>query len=98
MQALGQKEVVANLNLELDRQREECQHLVRISEQRRQEVLTLQARVAALEQRSKESLLQQGAAVSGASVALSALSSRLDDLAAQLEVTFDEVLGIACAD
>ncbi|XP_034240771.1 platelet binding protein GspB isoform X2 [Thrips palmi] len=83
--AVAQKEVVANLNLELERQREECQHLVRISEQRRQEVLTLQARVAALEQRSKESLLQQGAAVSGASVALSALSSRLDDLAVQLE-------------
>lgn len=36
--------------------------------------------------RSRESLLQQGAAVSGASVALSALNSRLDDLATQLEV------------
>lgn len=83
--SLKQKEAVSNLNIELERQREECQHLVRISEQRRQEVLTLQARVAALEQRSKESLLQQGAAVSVASVALSALNSRLDDLAVQLE-------------
>lgn len=81
----AQKKISEGLNEELERQRDECQHLVRMSEQRRQEVLTLQARVAALEQRSKESLLQQGAAVSGASVALSALSSRLDDLALQLE-------------
>ncbi|KAK3930638.1 ATP synthase subunit b [Frankliniella fusca] len=80
-----QKKTIDTLSEELVKQQEECQHLVRISEQRSQEVLTLQARVAALEQRSRESLLQQGAAVSGASVALSALSSRLIELAVQLE-------------
>ncbi|XP_026275184.1 uncharacterized protein LOC113204282 [Frankliniella occidentalis] len=80
-----QRKTIESLNEELEKQREECQHLVRISEQRRQEVLTVQARVAALEQRSRESLLQQGAAVSGASVALSALRVRLDELAVQLE-------------
>ena len=74
----NQKKIAQGFQEELDRQREECQHLVRISEQRRQEILTLEARVARLE-------LQQGAAVSGASVALSALGSRIDDLANQLE-------------
>lgn len=68
----------------LSRQEEECKHLVRISEQRRQENLALQARMTGVERRGRELLLQQGAAVSGASVALSGLSSRLDGLVEQL--------------
>jgi hypothetical protein len=42
-----------------------------------------------LEQRSRELLLQQGAAVSGAAVALSGLSSRLDGLVEQLVVSYN---------
>ncbi|KAG8225488.1 hypothetical protein J437_LFUL009481 [Ladona fulva] len=73
-----------NLRDRLSRQEEECKHLVRISEQRRQENLGLQARLTGVERRGRELLLQQGAAVSGASVALSGLSSRLDGLVEQL--------------
>uniref|UniRef100_A0A1Q3EWM9 Putative cornetto n=1 Tax=Culex tarsalis TaxID=7177 RepID=A0A1Q3EWM9_CULTA len=69
---------------EIERQQEECRHLVRIGEQRRQEYLGMQAKYNALESRSKDILLQQGAAVSGASVALSGLGSRLDQLVEQL--------------
>ncbi|XP_046391508.1 pneumococcal serine-rich repeat protein [Ischnura elegans] len=75
---------MANLQERLSRQEEECKHLVRISEQRRQENLALQARLTGVERRGRELLLQQGAAVSGASVALSGLSSRLDGLVEQL--------------
>jgi mevalonate kinase len=55
----------------------------------RQENLALQARLCNLEQRSRELLLQQGAAVSGAAVALSGLSSRLDGLIEQLVLSYN---------
>jgi hypothetical protein len=55
----------------------------------RQENLVLQARLCSLEQRSRELLLQQGAAVSGAAVALSGLSSRLDGLVEQLVMSYN---------
>lgn len=74
---------------EIDRQQEECRHLVRIGEQRRQEYLGMQAKYNALESRSKDILLQQGAAVSGASVALSGLGSRLDHLVEQLIASYN---------
>uniref|UniRef100_A0A182J017 Cornetto n=1 Tax=Anopheles atroparvus TaxID=41427 RepID=A0A182J017_ANOAO len=73
----------------IERQQEECRHLVRISEQRRQEYLGMQAKYNALESRSKDILLQQGAAVSGASVALSGLGSRLDNLVEQLIASYN---------
>ncbi|XP_049297655.1 uncharacterized protein LOC125771268 [Anopheles funestus] len=73
----------------IDRQQEECRHLVRIAEQRRQEYLGMQAKYNALESRSKDILLQQGAAVSGASVALSGLGSRLDNLVEQLIASYN---------
>ncbi|PSN34415.1 hypothetical protein C0J52_16624 [Blattella germanica] len=85
----GQKQQLSQKESELERQQEECKHLVRISEQRRQENLALQARLCSLEQRSRELLLQQGAAVSGAAVALSGLSSRLDGLVEQLVVSYN---------
>lgn len=44
----------------------------------------MQAKYGALEARSKELITQQSAAVSGASVALSNLGSRLDSLVEQL--------------
>ncbi|EDS37110.1 cornetto [Culex quinquefasciatus] len=74
---------------EIERQQEECRHLVRIGEQRRQEYLGMQAKYNALESRSKDILLQQGAAVSGASVALSGLGTRLDHLVEQLIASYN---------
>ncbi|XP_035790115.1 uncharacterized protein LOC118465751 [Anopheles albimanus] len=82
-QCLQQKEC------SVERQQEECRHLVRIAEQRRQEYLGMQAKYNALESRSKDILLQQGAAVSGASVALSGLGSRLDNLVEQLIASYN---------
>ncbi|XP_021918732.1 uncharacterized protein LOC110829379 isoform X2 [Zootermopsis nevadensis] len=84
-----QRQQMTQKECELERQQEECKHLVRISEQRRQENLVLQAQLCSLEQRSRELLLQQGAAVSGAAVALSGLSSRLDGLVEQLVVSYN---------
>lgn len=49
----------------------------------------MQAKYNALESRSKDILLQQGAAVSGASVALSGLGSRLDNLVEQLIASYN---------
>nr|CAD7462864.1 unnamed protein product [Timema tahoe] len=84
-----QKSEVAQRNCELERQQEECRHLVRISEQRRQENLALQSKLRSLEQCSKDLLLQQGAAMSGAAVALSGLGSRLDGLVEQLASSYN---------
>lgn len=81
-------EQVKQISSELERQTEECKHLVRISEQRRQENLSLSMRLNAVERRTKELLLAQGAAVSGASVALSGLGSRLEGLVDQLIVSY----------
>ncbi|KAL9701644.1 hypothetical protein quinque_005085 [Culex quinquefasciatus] len=49
----------------------------------------MQAKYNALESRSKDILLQQGAAVSGASVALSGLGTRLDHLVEQLIASYN---------
>jgi hypothetical protein len=77
------------LSSELERQTEECKHLVRISEQRRQENLSLSMKLNAVERRSKELLLAQGAASSGASVALSGLGNRLEGLVDQLIMSYN---------
>ncbi|XP_059620136.1 uncharacterized protein LOC132264086 [Phlebotomus argentipes] len=69
---------------DIERLQEECRHLVRTTEQRRQENMGMQAKYGALEARSKDLICQQSAAVSGASVALSNLGSRLDNLVEQL--------------
>lgn len=83
------RQTLAARESEIERQQEECRHLVRIGEQRRQEYLGMQAKYNALESRSKDILLQQGAAVSGASVALSGLGSRLDHLVEQLIASYN---------
>lgn len=83
------KQSLAQRESEIERQQDECRHLVRIGEQRRQEFLGMQAKYNALESRSKDILLQQGAAVSGASVALSGLGSRLDHLVEQLIASYN---------
>jgi hypothetical protein len=59
---------------------EQCTHLVRISEQRRQENLSLQAKMRVMENKSRELLQQQEATMSSAVVGLSGLGNRLDSL------------------
>ncbi|XP_029036439.1 uncharacterized protein LOC114872879 isoform X3 [Osmia bicornis bicornis] len=83
------EELLVKRELELERQTEECKHLVRISEQRRQENLSMGMKLNAVERRSRELLLTQGAAVSGAAVALSALGTRLEGLVDQLINTYN---------
>lgn len=82
-------ERIKQLTSELERQMEECKHLVRISEQRRQENLSLGMKLNAVDRRSKELLLTQGAAFSGASVALSGLGDRLAGLVDQLIMSYN---------
>lgn len=50
----------------------------------RQEYLGMQAKYNALENRSKDMLVAQGSAVSGANVALASLQSRIEHLVEQL--------------
>lgn len=59
---------------------EQCTHLVRISEQRRQENLSLQAKMRVIENRSRELLQQQETTTSSAVVGLFRLGSRLESL------------------
>lgn len=59
---------------------EQCTHLVRISEQRRQENLSLQAKMNVMKNKSHELLQQQNASTSSAVVGLSGLGNRLDSL------------------
>lgn len=80
----AKEEALVLRDIELERKMEECKHLVRISEQRRQENLSIEMKLNAVERRSRELLLTQGAAVSGAAVALSGLGSRLEGLVEQL--------------
>ncbi|XP_050590543.1 uncharacterized protein LOC126922214 isoform X2 [Bombus affinis] len=82
------EELLTKRELELERQTEECKHLVRISEQRRQENLSMSMKLNAVERRSRELLLTQGAAVSGAAVALSGLGTRLEGLVDQLITSY----------
>lgn len=49
----------------------------------------MEAKLSGLEQRSRDVLLQQGAAVSGAAVALSGLGARLDSLVEQLAMSYN---------
>ncbi|XP_076233799.1 microtubule-binding protein cornetto isoform X2 [Calliopsis andreniformis] len=83
------EEMLAKREIELERQTEECKHLVRISEQRRQENLSMNMKLNAVERRSRELLLTQGAAVSGAAVALSGLGTRLEGLVDQLITSYN---------
>lgn len=55
----------------------------------RQENLGLQARYNAMEHRSKDVLVSQSAAMSGANVALASLSGRLEHLVEQLISTYN---------
>lgn len=55
----------------------------------RQENMGMQAKYGALEIKSKEMLVQQGNAVSGASVALNSLGTRLEQLVEQLIASYN---------
>lgn len=74
------KEQLAIKGKEASKTMEQCTHLVRISEQRRQENLSLQAKMRVMENKSRELLQQQDATVSSAVVGLSGLGGRLDAL------------------
>ncbi|XP_063699095.1 myosin-11 [Culicoides brevitarsis] len=74
---------------ELEKQQEEVRHLVRVNEQRRQELIGMQAKLCGLENRSKDLLCQQGTAVSDASCALADLSARLENLVESLLKSYE---------
>ncbi|XP_050427851.1 uncharacterized protein LOC126837911 [Adelges cooleyi] len=74
------KEQLSAKEKEAAKLKEQCTHLVRISEQRRQENLSLQAKMHVLENKSREVLQQQESTVSSAVVGLSGLGNRLDSL------------------
>ncbi|XP_025423972.1 uncharacterized protein LOC112693216 [Sipha flava] len=74
------KEQLAIKEKEASKTMEQCTHLVRISEQRRQENLSLQAKMRVMENKSRELLQQQEATMSSAVVGLSGLGNRLDSL------------------
>jgi len=82
------KTQLANREEEAKVLRDECRHLVRLNEQRRQENRLLQTKYAALENKSRELIHQQNAAVAGASTALSGLYARLDSLVEQLVCSY----------
>ncbi|EDW18532.2 ciliary rootlet coiled-coil protein 2 isoform X1 [Drosophila mojavensis] len=85
---LTAKAQLANREEEAKVLRDECRHLVRLNEQRRQENRLLQTKYAALENKSRELIHQQNAAVAGASTALSGLHARLDNLVEQLVCSY----------
>ncbi|XP_014477986.1 PREDICTED: uncharacterized protein LOC106746185 isoform X2 [Dinoponera quadriceps] len=89
MELKKKEETLVQREAELERQTEECKHLVRISEQRRQENLSMSMKLNAVERRSRELLLTQGAAMSGAAVALSGLGTRLEGLVDQLIASYN---------
>ncbi|XP_030385011.1 uncharacterized protein LOC115632136 isoform X2 [Scaptodrosophila lebanonensis] len=84
----GCKAQLANREEEAKVLRDECRHLVRLNEQRRQENRLLQTKYSALETKSRELIHQQNASVAGASTALSGLHSRLDSLVEQLVYSY----------
>ncbi len=57
---------------------ERCSHLVRLGEQRHQEILALQAQLLGTQDRAKDMLLAQGAEISRANIHISELHSRLE--------------------
>uniref|UniRef100_A0A336KT81 CSON014742 protein n=1 Tax=Culicoides sonorensis TaxID=179676 RepID=A0A336KT81_CULSO len=83
------REELAQKTTDLEKQQEEVRHLVRVNEQRRQELIGMQAKLCGLENRSKDLLCQQSTAVSDASCALADLSARLDNLVESLLKSYE---------
>ncbi|XP_037936186.1 uncharacterized protein LOC119670123 isoform X2 [Teleopsis dalmanni] len=78
------KQQLSNRDEEVKVLRDECRHLVRLNEQRRQENRMLQAKYSALENKSKELIQQKNTSIVAASTSLSGLHTRLDNLVEQL--------------
>lgn len=85
----GVRQELTRKTTELEKQQEEVRHLVRVNEQRRQELIGMQAKLCGLENRSKDLLCQQDSAVSDASCALSDLSVRLNNLVESLLKSYE---------
>ncbi|CAH0554920.1 unnamed protein product [Brassicogethes aeneus] len=82
------KEVVHQREKEVQDKQDESNHLVRLCEERKQDMLTLQGRLNSIESKSRELLVQQGSSVSGAAVALAALIARLEGLVEELVAAY----------
>ncbi|XP_072388381.1 uncharacterized protein corn [Diabrotica undecimpunctata] len=80
--------LIKSKNKELAAKQEEITRLMKQSDQKRQENMSLQARLGVLETKSRELLVHQGSSVSGAAVALSALIGRLDGLVEELVAAY----------
>ncbi|XP_055909885.1 myosin-2 heavy chain isoform X2 [Eupeodes corollae] len=78
------KKMLSEKEEEIKVLRDECRHLVRLNEQRRQENKLMQSKYSLLESKIKDLKLNQNTAVNGASMALSGLHARLDNLVEQL--------------
>lgn len=59
---------------------ERCSHLVRLGEQRHQEILSLQTQLNSVQEKAKDMLLAQGAEISRANIHVAELYARLDKL------------------
>jgi len=58
---------------------EQCGHLVRLGEQRHQEILSLETQLKAMEDKAKEMLLAQGAEISRSTILIAELSWKIED-------------------
>ncbi|XP_023024133.2 microtubule-binding protein cornetto [Leptinotarsa decemlineata] len=84
-----QQLVIQQKDKDIAEKQDEYRHMVRLNEQKRQENLNLKAHLALLESKSRDLLVHQGSAVSGAAVALSSLIARLDGLVDELVVAYN---------
>ncbi|XP_040579727.2 uncharacterized protein [Lepeophtheirus salmonis] len=75
---LEMKQKFIDKERELASAEERCQHLVRLGEQRHQEILTLETQLNGVQEKAKEMILSQGAEISRASIAFSQLSAKLE--------------------
>jgi len=57
----------------------QCGHLVRLGEQRHQEILSLETQLKAMEDKAKEMLLAQGAEISRSTILIAELSCKIED-------------------
>lgn len=80
--------ILAQKDKEIESKHEESKRLIRVSEQRRQENISLHARLGGFEMRSRELLIYQGSHISGATIALSSLVNRLDGLVDELVTSY----------
>ena len=73
-------DLVQTKNVQIQSAEERCGHLVRLGEQRHQEIRTLEAQLTGIQDSAKQMILSQGAEISRASVAITHLASILGSL------------------